>query len=358
MNRKEMNAKMITSLCQGFSNTYLLYTACKLGIFDLIGRGVNTAAELSRSVKAEERILQKFLRPLVAYDFLTEKDSFYRLTEAGRLLTEDEDGSLKGYVLYCGGICAKSWSVMAEAAVQGVVPYSLATGKELFLENEKDENHYGDFNNMMNFVSESMALSEFLSDVEKADVKNIVDVGGGTGAVIIQFLRHFPDAVGKIMDLEFVREKAEDHLRKNGLEGRCSFAAGDFFEPFTAPADIFILSRVLHDWGDEDALKILKNVRKNMTEGSRLYIIEMVVPQEIARKNLGVYIIDLQIWAICGGMERTMEEYSKLIEAAGLTCRGCSRLSSGESVLEIRRSDTDDGGRDETALPVSEEYRE
>ena len=109
----------------------------------------------------------------------------------------------------------------------------------------------------MNFVSEGVLLADFLNDIEDIKGKRIVDIGGGTGAIMTQFLKHFRSASGTIMDLEFVKEKALQKLKENSLLERCEFVSGDFFKPFSISGDIFVLSRVLHDWNDEDSIKIL-----------------------------------------------------------------------------------------------------
>ena len=332
----EIDTRVIASMSQGFANTYLLYTACKLDIFDLIGENGATVKEISGKSGVDAQIICKIIRPLVAYGFLIENDLWYGLTEKGSLLTESDINSLKGYVLYCGGVCAKCWSMMAEAARSDMIPYYLAMGTDLFSANGRDEKQYSAFNNMMNFVSQNMVLSDFLSDLEKQiNIKKIIDIGGGTGAVISQFLKHFPHALGTIIDLDFVREKALCNLKKNNVEDRCTFLTGNFFEPLIISGDVFILSRVLHDWNDEDCIKILKNVKNDKTDKSVLYVIELIIPEKVTRENLYIYLNDLQIWAVCGGRERKMSEYSKLFEKAGMVCISTQKISSGENIIKV-----------------------
>lgn len=174
MENIDINTRIIMSMSQGFANTYLLYTACRLEIFDFIESNIDTSVELSKKIDIENVILEKILRPLVAYDFLEEQNTKYKLTEKGMLLTDKSPRSLKGYVLYCGGICAKSWAMMAEAAKDRKTPYSLAIGTELFAENRKDEKQYNTFNNMMNFVSEGVLLADFLNDIEDIKGKGLL----------------------------------------------------------------------------------------------------------------------------------------------------------------------------------------
>ena len=336
MKHLNRNVGLITSMSQGFVNTYLLYAACQLDLFDRIKHGCTTSEMLAGEAGIEKTVAQKLLRPLTACGMLKEDDGRYLLTEAGDLLTEDADHSLKGYVLYCGGICAKSWSVMAEAARRKETPYAFAMGSELFTDNGEDSGHYNAFDTMMNFVSSNMELSGFLEQIGSPEKCRIVDIGGGTGAVLSQFLRYFPNADGEILDLGFVREKAMDTLERNGLEHRSSFRETDFFKSFEVRGDLFLLSRVLHDWQDEDAVKIIRNIRSNMDETSVLYVIELLIPEETEWKNMGVYMNDLQIWAVCGGTERKLSEYSCLFEKAGLFCTGQQKLPSGETVMEVR----------------------
>ena len=45
-----------------------------------------------------------------------------------------------------------------------------------------------------------------------------------------------------------------------------------------AGGDCFVLSHILHDWNDEQCVKILGNCRKAMKPDGRLLIVEMVLP--------------------------------------------------------------------------------
>lgn len=337
MLKSEVGKRLITSMSQGFSNTFLLYTACKLEIFDAIDRSGSDIETISKLTKVNKDLLYRIVRPLIVYGFIEKIDSKYILTDIGKLLTDKEEGSLKGYVLYCGSICAKSWSVMAEAAKSNKSPYSLAIGGELFEGNRNSSKDYSNFNAMMNFVSKSMNIEEFLKKQKDLDrVKEIVDIGGGTGAVILQFLKYYRNARGRILDLDFVKEKALANISANNLLDRTEFVVGNFFEPYKLDSDVFILSRVLHDWKDDDALSILKNIRNSMSVDSFLYVIELVVPEDFKRENLEIFMNDLQIWAVCGGKERSLSQYNELFEKAGLILIGSEKIETGESVLKLR----------------------
>ena len=59
---------------------------------------------------------------------------------------------------------------------------------------------------------------------------------------------------------------------------RLDFDAGDMFEGVTAGADGYLLASILHDWDDERALAILRNVRRAIAPGGRLLLVEEVLP--------------------------------------------------------------------------------
>ncbi|MGL5437647.1 MAG: methyltransferase [Lachnospiraceae bacterium] len=355
-----MEHKIISGMAQGFSNTFLLYTACKLNLFDVlvdsdttvgseVGVAVGVAIEAGATIetgvtiesigvtlKVERGIIERLIRPLVVYGYISEDSGRYSLTELGRLLAGDTPGSLKGYVLFCGGICAKCWSVMPESALTDEVPYHLATKNSLFADNEKDEYSFAAFDAMMNYTSMNVALGKYLKGrSDKEQVSAIVDVGGGTGAVLIQFLQYYDSAQGMVYDLDFVKDRALANITKHGLQERAGFVSGDFFRKEVISGDRFILSRILHDWSDEDSVRILTNIRNAMHEDSILYVLEQIIPEQIEKSGLDIYMNDLQMWAICGGKERKLREFQVLFRLAGLVCVRNQRLESGEVIMEV-----------------------
>ena len=83
---------------------------------------------------------------------------------------------------------------------------------------------------------------------------HILDAGGGTGELAFALLRAYPDMTATVMDLPEVIRQAEP---PDELTNRCRLAAGDFFEPWQVRSDAVVLARVLHNWADKDAARIL-----------------------------------------------------------------------------------------------------
>jgi O-methyltransferase domain len=103
-------------------------------------------------------------------------------------------------------------------------------------------------------------------------------------------------------------------------------------------ADAYIIKSVIHDWDDEKSLTILRNCRAAMREGSRLLIVEVIVPDRPGTSPLDHMIsgTDLNMLVVTGGRERTESEYRALVDAAGLTVARIVPTPAAMSVIDAR----------------------
>jgi hypothetical protein len=114
---------------------------------------------------------------------------------------------------------------------------------------------------------------------------------------------------------------------------RCEVIAGDFFTAVPQDADGYVLKLILHDWSDEQALRILRVVRAAMRPDSRLLILDAVIPPGDAFDQAKV--LDVQMLALTGGRERTQEDFEKLLDAAGLRLHEIVRTAT-LPILDVR----------------------
>jgi demethylsterigmatocystin 6-O-methyltransferase len=153
------------------------------------------------------------------------------------------------------------------------------------------------------------ALGEFPTS---PDMVLFVDVGGGFGQQAGAFKEKFSALAGRVVvqDIPVTLSSAKPI---DGIE----FVAHDFFLPQPVKgAKIYYLRRILHDWTDDDCVKILKNIVPAMDPYSRLIVDEVVMP-DIGVSWQTAYM-DLTMMSCLGGMERTRAEYAELLNKAGL----------------------------------------
>ncbi|XXY17245.1 methyltransferase [Sorangium sp. So ce216] len=163
-------------------------------------------------------------------------------------------------------------------------------------------------------------------------VRRLVDVGGGHGALLAAILSRHPEVRGVVFDQPHVVRGAHANLERAGVAARCELMGGDFFCSVPGGADAYILSAIIHDWSDEDAVLLLKNIRRAIAGGGRLLLVESVI-QPGSTPDFGK-LLDLEMLIACGGRERTEPEIRALLAAAGFRLARVFPTASATSVIE------------------------
>ena len=139
----------------------------------------------------------------------------------------------------------------------------------------------------------------------------LIDVGGGFGLLLSHILSGTPKLQGVLFDQPHVVAGAREFL-KGDVAARIRFVPGSFFDSIPGGSDAYLLRRIIHDWEDVEAVKILFNVRTAMKTDGTLLLIEGLVDSETRPAGL----MDLMM-LVLGGVERTVSEFRKLVETAG-----------------------------------------
>ena len=167
-------------------------------------------------------------------------------------------------------------------------------------------------------------MSRGLGDVYK---RQVVDVGGGQGVLLAAVLRAHPHLRGVLFDQPAVVAGAAPVLRAAGVADRCEVVGGDFFAAVPAGGDVYLLSRILHDWDDARATALLRVLHRAARPGARLVVVERVLPPGDA-PHPGK-LIDLTMLVMLGGRERTEAEFRALLAGAGFSLTRVVPLPDG-----------------------------
>lgn len=234
----------------------------------------------------------------------------------------------------------RAWEVL-DAALHGKVPHEVAWGTSRFayLRDHPDEGRLFD-TFMAKFPDSRHAAVAAAYDFSKARV--IVDVGGGNGETLRRILAQHPKVQGIVFDREDVVVAIPDEALAGG---RIATKGGDFFDSVPKGADLYLLCRVLHDWPDGDAVRILRTCRAAMGSDARLLLVEGLLN---ADPSLGIpmeYLIDMQMMAMFGSArERTEVEFGELLSKAGFELVTVIATASPVSILEAAPHTEAEGG--------------
>jgi hypothetical protein len=323
----------LREMIYGVVTSQMVSVVARLAVADLLEDGPKSVDELAVTTGTDAVPLFQVLRALAGegvFELLEGKR--FGLTPMAEALRSDAPNSLRSMAIYYGSpYIWQSYGALIEAVRTGETALDLALGESLFEYLAKHPDDNAVFNR---YMVERQAL-QHPAIVEACDFEGaglVVDVGGGSGALLAAMLSANPHLRGVLFDRPQVVAGAADVLNEAGVADRCAVEGGSFFDAVPPNGDVYLLSQVLHDWNDEQAVEILRNCRKVMSTGSRVLVAETILPPgnepSIAKR------VDVVMLVVAGGHERTEDEFATLFHAADLELTEVISTTSGDSLVE------------------------
>jgi hypothetical protein len=320
-------------LITGAWTAQAITAAADLGVADALAKAPLSVDELAAAVDADPDTLGRLLRALISRGiFRRRRDGRYELTPLADTLRSDADVSIGGLARWLGSPEHREhWSHVADAVRTGRAVIPELRGKPAF-EYLADEPQLAEiFNHAMTSVSE-LSIAPVIAAYDFSPYATIVDVGGGHGRLLAAILDATPTARGVLFDLPQVVAGAPTLLREYHAHDRVRIVEGSFFERIPGDGDAYVLKNVIHDWPDDDAVHILRNVRTAADAGKRILLVECVIPSH-DREFLGKWL-DLEMLIGAGARERTASEYGQLLNRAGFQMARVVETASPFSIVE------------------------
>ncbi|MGV0792363.1 methyltransferase [Mycolicibacterium sp. XJ1819] len=296
--------------------TQTIYVAAKLGIADELAEGPLRADEVARRVGTHPDATFRLMRALASNGVLRQRrDGRFALTSVGRAMRTDAPGTMRGLMLWIGHPKRwEDWGHLMYSVRTGEPATEMLRGMPTFEYLETDPELAEAFNNAMTSTSE-FAIHSTLAAYDFARYRTVVDVGGGHGRLLSAILTKVPGARGVLFDLPSVVEGAEEQLTSAGVVDRCEVVGGSFFDSVPEGADAYTMKSILHDWNDDDAERILRNIRTAIAPEGKLLLLESVLPQR-PKAHPGA-MFDLEMMVALHGKERTRAEWTALLGRGG-----------------------------------------
>jgi SAM-dependent methyltransferase len=308
---------------------WCVHVVATLRIADHIAEGVGEINNLASAADCDSDSLARVLRHLVAKGVFQEKEpGRFALNEAAReLLTP---GARLGLDLGgIGGRMAYAWGTLLNAVRTGEPAYKELFGRPFWEDLEAHPDIAASFDALMGPEGHGTPDPEVLINGGWETVRTVVDVGGGTGAMLAEILRARPEIQGTLVDLPSTVSRSADTFRAAGVAARARTIGQSFFDPLPAGADLYLLTKVLNDWPDRETKAILKRCAEAARPSGRIVIIGGVSPDD-APQGLSVEMV------LVGGKNNTVAEFRELAREAGLKMCAAERQESGRFVVECR----------------------
>jgi ubiquinone/menaquinone biosynthesis C-methylase UbiE len=324
----------LMNMLVGYWKTQIIHSIVELKLLDLIQDGKTTFPELLNTSQMPKKSLKMIIDYLKVYDFIEIDSCHYSLKYLGELLTEEHPESLKYPALMWG---SEHFHIMAEltSALKEYKPQFKNIYRTPIFTYFNDNPERGIiFNKAMKFYS--FDYDKVIIDYDFSESKVIMDVGGGTGQLLAKILFQNKNITkGILFELHSVIQNAKKSFTDVDLEKRIEFISGDFFEKIPVRADTIILSRVIHDWNDERAINILKNLNSALENEGKLLIFEMVIPDNI-ESDFGVSL-NFNLLVNTGGKERTISEFEDLLVQTNFKIIDIKHVNGPISLIIVKK---------------------
>jgi hypothetical protein len=310
-----------------------VYAAAELRLPDLLATGPRTAEDLARATGTHAPSLYRLLRALASCGILSESESRrFALTRLGEALESSAPGAAHATILTLGGQWQwQAWAKFRHSLETGEPALGAVFGQRLFDYLVQNPEEGSLFNEAMVGMHGAVGAA-VTTAYDFSHFRSLVDLGGGTGALLSAVLKAFPALTGTLFELPETAAQAGRTIEETQLSSRCSVVTGNFFHSVPQGHEAYVLSHVLHDWNDNEAKIILRNCRRAIAPSGRLLIIETVLPSGDTPHH--GKLLDLLMLTVTGGQERTAAEFDILLEVAGFKLTRVIPTATHDSIVE------------------------
>jgi len=308
-----------------------LWAVAEAGIADHLDGEPRPVAHLAAAARSDASALYRVLRLLASHGVFEEHgDRRFSHTEMSRTLRSDHPARTRAAVRMFGmPAMHKAFGAIGTSVATGGMGWDAAIGEPVFDWMGRNPAEALLFNDAMIGIhgGEQPATADAYPFAG-----TVIDVGGGSGNMIVSVLKRHPAVRGVVFDMPHVVAEAAKRLTAEGLDGRASVVGGSFFDGVPAGGDAYILSHIIHDWDEAKALRILEHVRAAKNPGGKVLLVEMVVPPPNVPHP--AKMLDVTMLTVTGGQERTADEYRDLLAKAGLRLTRVIPTMSPVSIVE------------------------
>ena len=321
----------------GYVPSICLHVAVELKIPDLLAAGPRPVSELAKQTSTNEDALYRILRLLVSLGVFAEPaPRTLALAPPSEVLRSGVPNSVRDLVLW--GNDPFHFRVHAElmhSVRTGQPAVEKVVGMPIFDYFPTDPKESAVFNRAMTSFS-SMVVSAVLEAYDFSGIHTLVDVAGGHGSVICSVLAKYPQMRGILTDLQHVLDGATECICSHGVQSRVERIACDFFRSVPPGGDAYLMKSIIHDWPDERALAILRNVHTALgAKKGKVILLEGVLPA--GPEPHFTKVLDIEMLTFPGGRERSEAEYRALFERAGFRLTRVVPTKSPVCVIEAEK---------------------
>lgn len=333
------DSSLVIELIEAFRRSKAMFAAVSLGVFESLENTPADIATLASELRVKPEPLERLLDACVGLKLLRRNGASYENEPvASTYFCRGSERALTGYILYSNDVLFPLWSHLEDAVREGTPRWQQTFGVEggifdHFFRTEEAKQTF--IQGMHGFgvlcspkVVDAFDLSRF---------RRLVDLGGATGHLAIAACERFPSLQAAVFDLPQVVEAARVQVSKSAAASRrTTVVAGDFFRDELPEADLFAMSRIVHDWSEDKIHALLAKIYQRLPHGGGILLAEKLLHEDKSGPT-SAHLQSLNMLVCTEGKERTLGEYRQLLEGAGFrNVQGRITGTSVDAILAIK----------------------
>ncbi len=300
----------ILEMATSFQRSRVLLTAYELGLFTVINEEWKTSAEVAAAIEADPRATDRLMNALTALGLLQKRDGrFTNSPAAARLL-------VKGRPDYMAGLAHtahlwQTWSGLTDAVRRGTG----IAGDEV---NQRGDEWLRAFIGAMHWRAKQMA-DPLVGLLDLSGASRVLDVGGGSGAFSMAFVRAGRGINAVVFDLPNVVPITRSYVESAGYGGQISTVVGDYrTDDLPAGFDLVFLSAIVHANSVEENRRLIRKSAAAAVPGGQVVVLDQIMNDDRTAPLPGAMFALNMLVGTGGGDTYTEAEVRGWMQEAGL----------------------------------------
>jgi len=269
----EFGPEEIAGMVNGFKTARVLLSAVELGLFDALALAGGSSREVAAACETDVRATNRVLNVLVSLGLLRQEEGRFLHTESSRRFLRKDSPEYLAKLDHSLHLW-NSWNTLTQAVRLGG---RVETGSPRRREPELTRS----FIAAMHYYGLERARA-VVDSLDLSGVSSVLDIGGGSGAYSIAFMRAIgPAGRATIFDLPEVVPLASDYVAEAGLSGRIALVAGDYLsDELPAGHDLAFLSAVIHINSPRENEDLVRRTAAGLNPGGQLVVRDFFVDED------------------------------------------------------------------------------
>jgi cyclopropane fatty-acyl-phospholipid synthase-like methyltransferase len=328
-------AERIETMTAGYRDSCILIAALKAGIFEALGDGRRTPAEVAADRNLDTRAVDVVMCALAATGILLKEDGDRFTIDPGArpfLLAGGPETMVS--IIGHNRSMLRSWVQLEEVMWTGApAPRQERSAEEM-----------EDFIRGMENVSRRSS-EEVASKIDFSGARRLLDLGGGPGTAALTFARANPELKCVVFDLEGPEGIAAEQIRRADLTDRVTTQAGDFLtDEIGQDFDIVYISNIIHMLSPDQTLELLIKATGALAPGGRVLVKDFFLEDSRTGPPFAAQFSVNMLVVTRGGRSYTRGEMDRMFSEAGLVVAKTWLVATHSLVLEARRESPEAGG--------------